>query len=151
MSFHREVACLREFACDSAIGSILAMLALNIKILDAPTIVSWAPTPSASSPRPSRARGRAVDLLPPGSHAPKLRNCRVAVHVVIRRKNGSNLDGEARGVGQNRAEPNRFELFWTKGLRVRDREAPGSIPGPRPSFEYEPDVATAIYLITPAV
>jgi hypothetical protein len=31
-------------------------------------------------------------------------------------------------------EHDRFRHFWTKGLRVRDREAPGSNPGPPTNF-----------------
>ncbi len=43
---------------------------------------------------------------------------------------------------QFRMEIDRFSGFWTKGLRVRDRDAPGSNPGPPTSFLIQESVST---------
>src|SRR6266581_1580622 len=80
--------------------------------------------------------GRTVDLNPRALKRPRYEGCHVALPVVIAWKNGSNLDGEADLAGGNRSETDRFDLLWTKSRRVRDREAPGSNPGPPTSFVF---------------
>jgi len=58
----------------------------------------------------------------------------VVIGVAIRRKNNPQLIMQPEVELTIRAEIVRFSDFWTGVLRVRDREAPGSNPGPPTSF-----------------
>jgi len=60
----------------------------------------------------------------------QVRPIHVVLPVVIHTKNASNLDGVSGGVKNFRMETDRFRHIWTRVRRVRDREAPGSNPGP---------------------
>ena len=61
--------------------------------------------------------------------------CSVALRVVIRLNNGSDLDENGPHL-KIRTEIDRFLHFWTEVPTVRDREAPGSNPGPPTISEF---------------
>src|SRR5216683_4676999 len=73
-----------------------------------------------------------------GAHLqPRTSKRRVVVRVAIRRKKRP-VSGRRQSTSQTfGAEIERFSGFWTRHLRVRDREAPGSNPGPPTKFVFK--------------
>jgi hypothetical protein len=92
-------------------------------------------TASGITSSPTRNRARAVEL-----HSTQ-------PHVVIPLKIGSKLDAAQPNVQKLRVGNVENRSFWTKDLMVRDREAPGSNPVPRPVFEFEPFFDSAAVLV----
>jgi hypothetical protein len=71
----------------------------------------------------------------------------VVIHVAIQGTNDTKSALRPVAERQFEQESIVFRHLWTKGLKVRDREAPGSNPGPRPIFELKPLDWTTLYLI----